>query len=150
MPVWVLVAGVFMMALTVAIHAFGATRWFDFLVTRHESWDAVSRSKSLYEAVILTAVVLLLLHFLEIVLWAVFYVLLPGNSGLEDLSEAIYFSMITFTTVGYGDVTLKEGWRLLSGLEAMVGITVFGLTTALLFAVIQSLYKTHSRPPGKP
>jgi voltage-gated potassium channel len=143
MPLWILSTGVLMMALTVAIHAYGATKWLGFVVTWHNGWEAVDRTRDLYQAVISTAVVLLLLHFSEIVLWAVFYILLPDNAGLADINEAIYFSMVTFTTVGYGDVTLKVGWQLLGGMEAMVGITVFGLTTALLFSVLQRLQLVH-------
>jgi hypothetical protein len=45
--------------------------------------------------------------------------------------------------LGYGDITLSAEWNLLSGMEAMVGITVFGLTTALLFAVIQQIWKVN-------
>jgi len=55
------------------------------------------------------------------------------------MSLAIGIFMITFTTLGYGDVTLNSDWDFLSGMEAMVGITVFGLTTAILFAVIQNV-----------
>ncbi len=143
MSVWILAAGVFMMALTVAIHGYGATKWLGYVSTWHDNWHSVKRTKELYPAVISTAIVLLLLHFFEIFLWAVFYISLPDMAGLRSLHEAIYFSMITFTTLGYGDVTLKEGWRLLSGMEAMVGITVFGLTTALLFAVLQRLRKVN-------
>jgi hypothetical protein len=54
--------------------------------------------------------------------------------------------MITFTTLGYGDVTLNEPWQVLAGAEGMVGIVVFGLTTALLYAVIQKCWKiSHDR-----
>ena len=49
--------------------------------------------------------------------------------------------MVTFTTLGYGDITLAREWQLLTGVEGMVGITVFGLTTAMLFAVIQKSWK---------
>ena len=88
-----------------------------------------------------TAVFLLLLHVIEVHLWALVYVFLPGQAGLNNYAEAVYFSIVTLTTLGYGDITLNAQWQLLSGMEAMVGIMVFGLTTATLFAVIQQSWE---------
>jgi hypothetical protein len=44
--------------------------------------------------------------------------------------------MVSFTTLGYGDIVLGEGWRLLASFEAANGIILFGWTTALIFAFI--------------
>ena len=137
----ILFIGVLMMALTVAIHAIGSTMWLGFVETWHDKWTNTSGPRSLFRVVILTAVVLLLLHFIEVVLWALFYFMLPDNAGLNSWPEAVYFSIITFTTLGYGDITLSPAWRQLSGMEAMVGIVVFGLTTAILFTVIQRAWR---------
>jgi hypothetical protein len=53
----------------------------------------------------------------------------------------LYFSMVTFTSLGYGDVVLPpSGWRLLASFEAANGILMFGWTTALIFFVVQHLY----------
>lgn len=61
--------------------------------------------------------------------WAVLYLML----GLFDMLEpALYFSIASFTTVGYGDVVLDPGWRLLAGLTATHGLLTFGLFTAFL------------------
>jgi hypothetical protein len=88
-------------------------------------------------AVIWTAVVLMMLHVVEVVLWASAYRLLPGND-LDSFEKAAYFSMVTFTTLGYGDITLADHqWRLLSGIEALNGILLVGWTTAFLFLVVQ-------------
>ena len=82
-----------------------------------------------------------MLHVLEAFLWALLYMLLPAQAGLKNLHEALYFSLVTFTTLGYGDITIHEKWQLLTGIEGMVGIVVFGMTTALLFAVIQKCWR---------
>jgi hypothetical protein len=95
----------------------------------------------LFSALIWTTVALIFLHVIETLIWATVYVALPGKAGLADFSEAVYFSIVTITTLGYGDVTLHENWRILGGMQAMVGITIFGLTTAILFAVVQRFWK---------
>jgi hypothetical protein len=78
---------------------------------------------------------------LEAQLWAVFYLLHPEITQLPDLETAIYFSMVTFTSVGYGDVVLIGKWRVLAAMEAANGVIIFGWTTALIFHVIQSVYR---------
>jgi voltage-gated potassium channel Kch len=63
--------------------------------------------------------------------------------ALSSLEEALYFSMVTFTTLGYGDVTLSDRWRLLASFEAANGTIMFGWTTALIMAVVHKLYLRH-------
>ena len=77
--------------------------------------------------------VIILLHLLEILLWAAAYV---GLGCLADIGTAFYFSSITYTTVGYGDVVLPEGWRNLSSAEALTGILMAGLSTGFFFHYI--------------
>jgi len=57
----------------------------------------------------------------------------------ETLEAALYFSIVTFTTLGYGDITLDTQWRLLSGLAAANGLFVFGLNTAFLVEFLSRL-----------
>jgi voltage-gated potassium channel len=133
--------GSVMIFLTVAVHAVGATLWLRYVAIWHAHRQFDAGPWTLFHAVLRTAGVLLLLHFIEMVMWAVLFFSLPEKGGLKNFPEAIYFSIITFTTLGYGDITLSEQWHLLSGMEAMVGITVFGLTTAMLFAVIQRVWQ---------
>jgi hypothetical protein len=101
-----------------------------------------------FRAILSTAIVLLMLHALEAFLWALLYLVLPAQAGLKNLHEAFYFSLVTFTTLGYGDITLNSRWQLLAGIEGMVGIVVFGLSTAILFAVIQRYWKINHPKPG--
>ena len=81
---------------------------------------------------------LLLLHLAEAVVWALFLVFV---GALPDLETAVYFSLTSYTTVGYGDVTLLERWRLLGPIEAAVGILMLGWSTGILVAVIGTLYR---------
>lgn len=85
---------------------------------------------------------LLLLHLAESVVWALFYVLV---GALPDLETAAYFSLTSYTTVGYGDVTLPQGWRMLGPIEAAVGILMLGWSTGILVAAIDAIYRPESR-----
>jgi voltage-gated potassium channel len=132
-----LLIGTVMIIFTVAFHALGSSYWLMFVGARIHRPNREGATTHLFFNVMATATVLLLLHAVEAVFWALLYLLLPGRAGLEGLDQALYLSMVTFTTLGYGDVTLSQDWQLLAGMEAMAGITVFGLTTALLYAVVQ-------------
>ena len=84
-----------------------------------------------------SAVVLVLIaHTLCVWLWALLFRLLGVFPTLE---EAVYFSMVSFTTVGYGDVVAPQGWRILSGFISVNGILAFGIFTAVLIEIIRGL-----------
>ena len=59
----------------------------------------------------------------------------------ESLERALYFSTVTFTTLGYGDLVLNVRWQLLSGFEAVNGIILFGVSTAFVFAVMRRMFE---------
>jgi hypothetical protein len=81
---------------------------------------------------------LLLLHIAEAVLWALFYLWV---GAVPDPESATYFSLTSYTTVGYGDVVLPEPWRLLGPLEAAVGVLMLGWSTGVIVAVIGTIYR---------
>lgn len=88
-------------------------------------------------AVALLALVMFLAALVEAGLWGLTYLWLGAFTKAE---EALYFSAVTYTTLGFGDVTLGGTWRILSSLEAANGILMFGWTTALLAAAVQRVY----------
>jgi len=135
-----------MIVLTVGIHTSGAAFWLNSLSKKIDKRSQLNQQIRLFRSILSTSCVLILLHVLEALLWALLFMALPAHAGLKSLHEALYFSMVTFTTLGYGDITLNSDWRLLAGVEGMVGIVVFGLTTAILFAVIQKSWRvTHPK-----
>lgn len=73
---------------------------------------------------------------LDIVLWAWVY---RHVGALHDLETSLYFSGVTFTTVGYGDVTLSKCWQLLSVGEAVNGVLMAGWSTAQLIFLVQRM-----------
>jgi hypothetical protein len=76
------------------------------------------------------------ISFVEASAWAFVYVWL---GALPSMPEAVYFSLVTFTTLGYGDVTLGETWRLLGALQSANGVIIFGWTTAVVVALLQRM-----------
>ena len=81
-------------------------------------------------------------HLAQIALWALALLLCGQISGFE---RAFYVSAQNYTTLSYGDVLLAERWRLLGPLEAMNGLLFFGLSTAVLFAVMSHLIANRLR-----
>ena len=67
--------------------------------------------------------------------------LLPGVAEFETFEKSMYFSLVTFTTLGYGEITISSANRILAGLEAINGITLIGWSTAFMFAIFQELMK---------
>ena len=124
---------------TIIIHALGTTWWLNYLLRKHGIANQVfTFYKSLY-ILSFTAVFLMILHYLEIALWAAIYLKMPEIDKLSNWEEAIYFSMVTYATLGYGDITLDPVWRVMSGFEAMNGILLFGWSTAMFYAVVQKI-----------
>ncbi len=124
--------------LTIVIHGWGTSWWIKYLFRKHisEKQPVTDVNKGLF-ILSSTAIFLMILHFIEIVVWAVAYLFIMDIQQLVSFEEAIYFSMITYTTVGYGDITLVPGWRIMSGFEAMSGILLFGWSTAMFFSAVQ-------------
>jgi hypothetical protein len=97
---------------------------------------------ALPDILLLSAVMLLLMlgNSLQIALWAWLFVLL---GEFDSFATALYFSAVTFATLGYGDLVLSESWRLLSGLEAANGILMFGVSTAVMTAAVGDVFKNN-------
>jgi hypothetical protein len=81
-------------------------------------------------------------HLIQMGIWAISFVAL---GEFEGLTAAFYHSAVNFTTLGYGDVVMSERWRLLGALEAGSGVLMFGVSTALFFAVITKLWERRLR-----
>ncbi len=107
-----------------------------FRLAHVERWD---RQSPLARVTVVGSVALVmgLASMVEAGLWAATYLALGAISGVE---QAMYFSTVTYTTLGFGDVVLTTPWRLLSAIQAANGTIMFGWTTALLFATVHRVY----------
>lgn len=133
-PVLISLAVIFV---TIFIHGLGTVWGVQFLIKKSKRPDKTPNLHYGLYVVSLSVVFLMILHFVEITIWAFVFMLIPHVKELTTFEEAIYFSLVTFTTVGYGDITLGNYWRIMSGFEAMNGIILFGWSTAVLFNVVQ-------------
>jgi hypothetical protein len=124
-----------LMALCVAIHAIGLTAAFTWL--KRKSAAVEGRFWLATWTLIRVAGWTVLMHLLQIAVWAFFYV---WNHGMPDLQTAFYFSAVTYTTTGYGDLVLPKEWRVVGGVEALTGILMCGLSTGLFFAVFSKVF----------
>ncbi|POY36761.1 hypothetical protein C3K47_10410 [Solitalea longa] len=124
---------------TIIIHGLGSSWGLKYLLRRHDPQDRVYGFVKTIKILSATAIILMLMHYLEIALWAIAYLSIPELDKLSHWEEAIYFSTVTYTTLGYGDITLPPTWRIMSGFEAMNGILLFGWSTAMFYAVVQRL-----------
>jgi hypothetical protein len=133
--------GTVLVIVTVAIHAAGTTWWVRVLGRRYHDHGEHWPTRESLPLLASTAMVLVVLHAIEICIWALSYKVLVPVGELPSFEAAAYFSFVTFTTLGYGDITLSEGWRLLSGIQALNGILLVGWSTAVLFATVQRIWQ---------
>jgi hypothetical protein len=130
-----------LMALCVMVHAIGMTaalRWVG-------QWNARMNARFWFSTwwLVRTAGWIILLHLVEIAVWAFFY---AWDHGMPDLQSAFYFSAVTYTTTGYGDLVLPGEWRLVGGVEALTGILMCGWSAAFFFAVVSRMNQPRFKP----
>lgn len=121
---------------TVAIQA----EMFAMMTRRHERVQAHSKrffgrfSVTAYLSVVMLLIMLTM--SIQIVVWAMVLMATGAVSGLEP---AVYFALVCFTTLGFGDVVLDQQWRLLSALIGANGFLMFGWSTAFMTEKIRKL-----------
>lgn len=130
-----------MIALTTVVHAVGIIVMIELLSGMVVPGGNRLSLHRMVGVLLYTVLSVFLLHTIEIWLWAVLYIWL---GVFEVMEPALYFSTVTFTTLGYGDITLLPRWRLLSSLEAANGVILLGVSTAFVFAVIQLMYQAQT------
>ncbi len=118
----VMMVSILMGALSALLMEMGFSRWHGWLVREPH------RPKMIL-AVMVASLWVVGTTTAGVWLWATVYDLLGVFPTLE---ESLYFSIVSYTTLGYGDVILPHEWRILSGMTATNGFLNFGLMTALM------------------
>lgn len=134
--------GTALLAVTVVIHAIGTLVLVRLLAPHSAALNRKPGWAKVLQVLIGTVMLLLFLHLLEILVWAGAYLKLGLGGDLGSFEEAVYFSFVTYTTLGYGDITLSGPWRIMSGIEALNGVLLAGWSTAALFAVVQKILQS--------
>ncbi|MFO8045316.1 MAG: potassium channel family protein [Halomonas sp.] len=80
---------------------------------------------------------LLFSHSTQISVWGWFYL---WKGVMQDWEAALYFSGITYTTIGYGDLLLDPPWRIMATIEGLTGIVMCSLSAAFFFSVMVQLF----------
>lgn len=135
--------GVPLIILNVIIHASGLLAIHETItpaLSRHAARSRFAVQVAIYLGIAVLAVTLL--HACEGVVWALCYLML---GAFADKRSAMLFSIEAMTTYGHSAVALPPHWRMMGALEALNGMILFGLTTAYLYAVLQSAAIFRSR-----
>jgi hypothetical protein len=130
---------------TIGVHAVGVGTTVQFIRREYQLRHAGVGFWT--DVAIMAGVTLLALiaHLVEITIWAVLY---DACGEFAGLAPAFYHSAMNYTSLGYGDVVMSVSWKLLGPLEAAVGLLMFGVSTAMIFAVIQRLFQTRYDAAG--
>ena len=126
-----------MVVVTVLIHGAGITALALGLRVELEA-DEENHHFSLKRAVVILIVVLALftLHGIEIWLYAALFLLIGAIPVLE---AAVYFSTITYASIGFGDAEMARSWRLVGAIEGINGVLLLGWSTAFFVTVVARL-----------
>lgn len=113
--------------------------WIVRRLKRAKSYKKLNTIRQFFLLVSGVFVPLLATHTVHIYIWAIALWFIDALPGYE---EPIYFSLVTYTTVGYGDVTLGPDFRIFGAMASVNGILAFGLSTAFLVSLFANIFES--------
>jgi len=128
--------GAIAVVFTIFIHALASSAAINFFRREKRLGRAGASFWIDVSIVALAAFFLLVAHLVEIALWAALFMFC---GEFREFGIAYYHSGVNYTTLGYGDLIMSPSWRLLGPLEAANGMLMFGISTGMIFALIQRL-----------
>jgi len=123
-----------LLAVSVVIHAYGVVAVLNVVRRKELPLGHVRPWVWLFVRI---AGWIVMLHVAEIMAWALVY---RWRDAMPDIQSAMYFSAVTYTTTGYGDLVLPKSWRLVGAVEALTGILMCGWSTGFFFAVVSRMF----------
>ena len=137
LPLSIITMALALVAGTVAIHSLGSFLLIRGFVRYRGRIPGTFRYSRLIMGLTFVVMCLLVIHLFEVSLWAALY---THERCFADPRTSFYFSLVTYATVGYGDVLLTEQYRMLGGIEALVGVMMMSWSTALLMGYVHWVY----------
>lgn len=131
-----LLIGSALISATIVIHV-GFTAAAEWGLRREHIWPG-RRAGFLRFVCLLVGMTLLLLASISLCVWLWAFCLV-GLGVFHEIEPAVYFSLVSLTTLGFGDIVLDKQWRILSGMMGANGLLIFGLTTAVLVDFLSRL-----------
>lgn len=125
-----------MVLLTVILHGGGLLALGRLLEMRDRSYDRARISPVSIDGAIvavLATVGLLILHGIEIWLYAVLF---RGIGAIETLRDAVYFSTITYASIGFSDAAITQEWKLVGAIEGINGTLLLGWSVAFFVTLM--------------
>lgn len=132
----VIIVGLVLMCLCLALQAFFAVvavRWMKHWQDRPM---AESRRFEGFRRILTITIAQSIGMIIQMAAWALLY---RSLGFVADFEEGLYFSGVTYTSLGYGDVVIKSGARFLAPMEAMTGLMMVAIVTAVLINAITRL-----------
>lgn len=134
-----LLVGALMIAVCVVIHGLGLFTIQriisgERMTERFENLQPLSVTGAFFTLIAVFAIIFI--HFVEIWLFAFLYDYL---GALHSFSEALYFSTISYATIGYSDASIHEEWRMVAALQGVAGIILLGWSTAFFVRILGRL-----------
>lgn len=137
--------GGFFLVLCMILHIACLMLAFSILRALNQRLKTASLTVEVGSMMVVALIFLLAAHTAQIAIWSQVWL---SNGTISDLNDAVYFSLVTYTTVGYGDVTLGPEMRIFGTFTAMTGVMAFGISTAFLVALMSRTIQTRLDVPG--
>lgn len=134
------------MGVCLAVHVVGMILFAEELVRRRAVLEERLRFVYAARTLIIAFTLVIILHVAEAVIWAGFY---SWGGLFKDFETSLYFSLQSYSTVGYGDVLLPQNWRLLGTIEGISGVLMCGLSAAFLFAIVNAFFRARLERFGR-
>jgi voltage-gated potassium channel len=124
------------------IHVVGILLLAEWLLRKRDDLERNASTRRIALLIVMLFAAIMFLHIIQTSLWAVFFY---AQNLFSDFETSLYFSMVSFATIGYGDVLLPRRWRLLGVIEGFSGVLLSGISTAFMFAVINVVFQFRLR-----
>ena len=127
-----------LVGICLVIHIAGMVRLAEWLVGRSRELNQQGGIAHFTFRLMIGFAVIIFLHMADSCIWATFYY---WRELFGDYETSLYFSLVSYSTIGYGDVVLPRSWRLLGTIEGIAGVLLCGLSTAFIFAIVNAVFR---------